>query len=134
MYSEKWKKDANLDEFWAMIDLARKDYPAFITTLKSMNRRGLIRFSWLFEDLASALGAEPYLQYANPEFSEDALDDLWNEVVCRGRAFYENVINHPDQMPADADNSDPSHKMRYAANRIFRDRYGKELPPYSYDY
>lgn len=134
MNSEEWKKDADPEAFWALIELARKDFEAFLAALKGLDRRGLIRFAWMFEELASGLGAEPYASHTNPEFSEDVLDDLWDEVVGKGRAFYEEVLAHPERMPADVDYSDPSHRMRYEASNVFFERYGEEIPPYSYDY
>lgn len=134
MYSEAWKKDANPNTFWALVELARKDYEAFVAALKNLNRRELIRFAWMFEEFASRLGEEPYQRRINPTFSEDVTDDLWEEVVGKGQAFYEDVLEHPDKMPADVDYSDPSHQMRYEASNVFFERYGEEIPPYSYDY
>ena len=134
MYDEAWKKDANPEEFWSLVDLGRKDKDAFVERLNSLDRRELIRFVWMFEDFASELGNERYSQHTNASFSEDSLDDLWEEVVGRGRAFYEDVIANPEKMPADIDHSDPSHMMRYEAGNVFHERYGEEIPPYSYDY
>jgi hypothetical protein len=134
MYDEGWKKEANPDEFWSLVELGRKDRDAFVERLKSLDRKALIRFAWMFENYASELGNEPYSEHVDPSFSEDSLDDLWDEVVGRGQAFYEDVIAHPEKMPADVDHSDPSHMMRYEAGNVFHERYGEEIPPYSYDY
>jgi len=134
MYSEEWKKDANPEEFWVLIELAQRSLPAFVEKLKSKDRRGLIRFAWLFEEFVSALGREPYQQYTDPTLSEDALDDLWEEVVGRGRRFYEDVVNHPERMPRDIDHSDPSHRIKYETTNVFYERFGEEIPPYGYDY
>lgn len=134
MYSETWRKDINMDQFWALVELARTDFPAFVEALRNADRQELIRFAWVFEELASRLGGKRYRKYTNPSFSEDSTDDLWNEVVGRGRAFYEDVIAHPQKMPSDIDYSDPSHKMRYEASNVFFERYGEEIPPFSYDY
>jgi hypothetical protein len=133
-YSEAWKKDADPDEFWDLISLARKDFAAFGEKLKGMDRRALIRFAWMFEEHASVLGNEPYSKHTDSTFSEDSLDDLWEEVVGRGRGFYEGVIAHPEKMPAEIDYSDVSHQIRYEASNVFHERYGEEIPPFSYDY
>ncbi|MEO0406911.1 MAG: DUF4240 domain-containing protein [Cyanobacteria bacterium P01_A01_bin.135] len=134
MYSEDWKNDVSIDEFWSLVELARNDKRAFLKALRGMERRGLIRFSWLFEEFASRLGKKPYSSHTNSTFSEDVLEDLWEEVVGRGQEFYENVVSHPEEMLVDIDYSDPSHEMRYEASNIFFERYGEEIPPYSYDY
>jgi hypothetical protein len=134
MYSEEWKQDADPEQFWSLVALARTDQPAFVAALEGLDRKALIRFAWTFEELASALGAEPYASHTDPEFSEDVLDDLWEEVVGRGREFYADVLAHPERMPADVDYSDPSHRMRYAASNVFFARHGEEIPPYGYDY
>ncbi len=134
MYNEDWKKDANLSEFWELVAIARSDYKAFVDILGKTDRQGLIRFAWLFEELASRLGQEQYLRYTDPNFSEDVLDDLWEEVVGKGQFFYEEVLVHPERIPPDVDYSDPSHRMRYEVSNVFFERYGTEIPPYSYDY
>jgi len=133
-YSEEWRKDADLGEFWRLVALAREDRAAFLQTLREMDRRGLIRFAWLFEELMTQLGREPHASHTPPEFSEDAVEDLWEEVVGRGREFYERVIADPARMPWETDASDPSHRIRYDAGNVYFERYGEEIPPHSHHY
>ena len=83
-YSEDWKREVDPDEFWALIELARRDWEAFLAAMEKRDRRGLIRIYWLYEEYASPLGQERFLPYTNPIFSEDSLDDLWEEVWGRG--------------------------------------------------
>lgn len=134
IYSEGWRKDADFDAFWALVDLARTDHPAFVAKLRAADRRELIRFEWIFVEMASALGREPYRRFTDPTLSEDARDDLWEAVVGRGRAFYEDVLAHPERMPREVDSDDVSHRMRYEASNVFFERFGEEIPPHSYDY
>lgn len=134
MDTEDWKQDANPDEFWAMIDLARRDYPAFVSALGDADRRSLIRFAWWFEHLQGKLRQKPYQDTEDPALSEDWLDDLADEVVGKGKAFYDEVRAHPERMPTEADHDDPSHDMRYEASSVYFKRYGEELPPYGHDY
>lgn len=134
MYSEDWIDDVDYKEFWQLIELARQDRTAFIEELKTKDRRSLIRFAWTFEDLASELGGEAFEQFTNPSFSEDVLDGLWEEVVGRGREFYEDVVIHPEKMPQDIDPTDSSHRIRSDAMNVFYERYGVDFPPYGYDY
>lgn len=65
--------------------------------------------------------------------SEDAADDLADEVVGKGKAFYDEVRAHPERMPAEADFDDPAHDMRCEASNAFFERFGKEIPPYGDD-
>jgi hypothetical protein len=123
-----------MEEFWSLVDLARTDAEAYQERLRGMDRKALIRFAWTFEELSSSLGDERYTRHTDPDLSEDALDDLWQEVVGRGRAFYDDVLAHPEKIPAEADSSDPSHWIRYHASNVFHERFGGEIPPYSYDY
>jgi Protein of unknown function (DUF4240) len=132
MMNDDWQRDPG--EFWRLVDLGRRDYAAFVAALDAADRRGLIRFAWWFEHYQSTLRQPPYQDTADPDFSEDELDDLADEVVGKGRAFYEAVLADPALMPEEEDRRDAAHKMRYQAARIFRARYGEELPPCGHDY
>lgn len=134
MYSEKWKQDVNTDLFWSVIESARTNHEDFLKKIKDFDRKTLIWITWYFEELASRLGEEKYMIYADPGFSEDSLDDLWEEVVGKGKAFYETVLENPEKLPASIDYSDSSHTIRYSVSNVFFERYGNEIPPNSYDY
>ena len=134
MYSEEWKKDVDTDLFWSIVELARSDNEIFKEKMKTLDRRTLIWFSWYFEELASCFGQEKFMKYTNPDYSEDSLDDLWEEVVGRGKMFYEGVLKKPETIPKTIDRSDSSHLIKYDVSNIFYKRYREEIPPVSYDY
>ena len=132
MHTEDWQRDPG--EFWALVDLGRRDFAAFVAALGAADRRGRLRFAWWFEYLQGTLRRPPYVDVTDPELSEDALDDLAHEVVGKGRAFYEAVRADPALMPQRTDRGDPAHRMRYEASNVYFARYGEELPPYGEDY
>jgi hypothetical protein len=134
MDTEAWKENADPAEFWAMVDLARRDYAAFIEALKEADRRRLIRFTWWFEYYQSTLRDEPYVDTGDPALSEDRLDDLADEVVGKGKAFYDDVLANPGRMPEEADFDDPAHDMQYDVIQAYAERYGEAPPPYGHDY
>lgn len=133
-YSEDWTRDADPEHFWSLVDLAYRDPTGFLARLQREDRRGLIRFAWLFEDFASRLADEPYVDTADPELSEDRIDDLCESVVGRGRTFYEQVLADPGLMPLELRRGDPARHARRTVFDIYHERYGGEIPPYSYDY
>jgi hypothetical protein len=132
--TEDWKDEGGPDGFWSLVDLARHDYPAFVDRLRAADRRELIRFAWWFEEFASALLESPYVDMAGAERSEDVLEDLAQEVVGRGKAFYDAVCALPESMPTAVDPQDPAHAMRYEASAVFAERFGTTLPPWGHDY
>lgn len=134
MARDDWKGDGGPEEFWAMVDLARRDFAGFAAALRAADRRGLIRFAWWFEYYQGTLRRAPYVDTQDPDLSEDALDDLADEVVGRGKAFYDDVRAHPERMPVARTRGDPSHKMRVEAGNAYHERHGAELPPYGDDY
>jgi hypothetical protein len=132
--TEDWKQDADPDEFWSMIDLGRRDHAALAAALRDADRRSLLRFAWWFEYFQGTLRQQPYVDTEDPDLSEDELDDLADDVVGKGRMFYDQVREDPAKMPVEADAGDPARRMRYLASNVYFERYGEELPPYGHDY
>jgi hypothetical protein len=114
--------------------VARRPLPSFCGALRPPDRRRLIRFTWWFEYFQGTLRDEPYVDTGDPALSEDTLDDLADEVVGKGKAFYDDVLAHPERMPEEADFDDPAHDMRYDAIQAYAERYGEAPPPYGHDY
>ena len=120
------------DEFWALVTLANEDFDAFTKTLERMDRGALIAFAWKFEQLAGILYDDEYLQHLNfeNELSEDYLEDLCGWIVGKGKVFYEDIINHPEKMPTELDDTEPGISIQFEASQIYFDRYGEEMPPW----
>jgi hypothetical protein len=92
--------DSIPDDFWQTIEEAGQDRSKFRELLKTMNRGRINRFYWTYEELANRIRTEPYWQYANPDLSEDGMAELANWIVAQGRNYYQNILEHPDQIPA----------------------------------
>lgn len=131
---DEWKGDADEDEFWSLVGLARTDQDAFRGKLEALDRRALLRFAWMFEERVRELSGEPHLRHMPANFSEDSIDDLGTWVVGQGRAYYDEVMANPDRLPTNVDFQDPAMFMRYTASQVYRSRFGGTLPPYGDDY
>jgi hypothetical protein len=83
------------DDFWSIIDRAHKDAKALRPLLEPLAQRDLLSFYRLFMACADEL------RYALPEGRKqsDSQQELAWWVVAQGRAFYDDVLAHPDQFP-----------------------------------
>lgn len=133
-YSEEWKQDVDVAEFWSTIKLARADFNRFATSVSGHDRKWLIRFCWQYDEFASRFGRERYHRYTNPEFSEDSQDDLWNELVGRGQEVYEKTLHHPEFIPNKIDYNDVSHDIKDTVLNQYHTRFGNEVPAIGYGY
>ena len=120
---------ANLNDtiFWNLITEASEDFEVFKGKLESLSRDELIGFAWKFEYLAGLLYDEKYHQN---QYSEDYLEDLTCWIVAKGRKFYENVLSHPDQMPAEVNFDEPGLDVHFQALKVYADRFGEEMPAF----
>lgn len=91
--------DSIPDEFWQVIEDAHQDRAKFREILKGMNRGKILRFYWTYEELANRIRLEPYLNYADPEISEDGMYELANWIVAQGKEYYKKIFNHPELIP-----------------------------------
>ncbi len=93
------------DEFWASIEQAHQDPNRFRKMLGTMNRGAMIRFYWTYEELANQLRTERYFPHVHPDLSEDGLAELANWVVAQGKAYYREILDHPEQIPPKKDDA-----------------------------
>ena len=133
MNGDDRKHDVDPDAFWDLIDLASEDRGAFVAALHSLDRKGLIRFAWTYEERASRLMQTRYQRHMAPGLSEDAQDDVARWVVEQGRDRYERVLTYPAEMPSERESGTPSPRVYYDADNVFEERFGEGLPPYGYD-
>jgi hypothetical protein len=92
--------DSIPDEFWRAIEEARQDRMKFREILQKMNRGNILRFYWTYAELAIRIRTKRFSQHADPDLSEDGMDELANWVVAQGRDYYRNIILHPEKIPA----------------------------------
>jgi hypothetical protein len=91
--------DSIPEEFWQVIEEAHQDRTKFREILKTMNRGQIVRFYWTYEELATRIRLEPYLDYADPDISEDGMAELANWIVGQGKEYYKKIFNHPELIP-----------------------------------
>lgn len=113
------------EEFWRIIEDARQDPDRLRERLRGMNREELIDFAWTYEGLANELRSDIYLDFVEPDTSEDGLAELANWVVAQGRELYEEVWKDPEQLPPAHD--DPG--LLLEAIREYEERYDDDDIP-----
>lgn len=114
------------ENFWAIVDLAREDFPAFRRQLEGMDRADLIGFAWMFEELSSAL-YDP--KYHGNRYSEDVTEGYAAWIVAQGREAYERTLAHPDLAPEVWNRSEIGLQLWLEAEDVYSERFGEELPP-----
>jgi hypothetical protein len=115
------------DLFWTLINVANQEFDAFTKMLEKLSKEDLIGFAWKFEYLAGLLYDEKYHHH---KYSEDYLEDLTSGVVAKGKVFFENVFNHPDQMPEKVNYDELGLDVHFQAEKVYADRFGQDMPPF----
>ncbi len=92
-------------QFWPLIALAQKDRAAFRARLKELDRAALVAFCHRYEQAASELKDEPYVNHMSRQLSEDGVDDVAQWVVAQGEAHYNRVLGNPKEIPSRVDSS-----------------------------
>lgn len=115
------------EAFWTLVALADSDFDAFCARLEAMDGPGLTGFAWAFEEKAGVLWD---VRYHHDRFSEDDLEDLCGWVVGRGRAFYEDIVAHPERMPTEWNPAETGMDIQYQATQTYFERFGSEMPAF----
>ncbi|MCX4244180.1 DUF4240 domain-containing protein [Paraliomyxa miuraensis] len=117
---------AELDRFWAWVELARRDWDAFAAELRTLDEPTLIRFVWTFQDLAGDV-SEAIEDSDSYDYDHD-LEDVCGWVVAQGRAFYERCLADPTLAPDELEGV--GIDVQYEAATAYRERSGKDPPSY----
>lgn len=115
--------------FWSIIDGANKNRDRLETILRTLNRDQLIAFHNQFVTVAADLLALPSL--AKPEneaWTEDNVQDVADWIVAQGRSYYDDVIQHPDNVPMGLTDAERPPTFSGVASRVFLDRFGTLIP------
>lgn len=112
------------EEFWTIIEKAHQDSRRFREALKEMDRQQIIYLYWTYEELANHLRNERYLPYVHPDLSEDGLAELANWVVAQGKAYYRNILDHPDLIPSRKNDAG----LLSETLKEYQERYNDDLP------
>ena len=108
------------DDFWSIIDRAHQYRDAMRPLLEPLAQRDLLMFYRFFMEYGSDLRDEL------PEREEsDSQEELASWVVAQGKAFYDEVYEHPDTFP---EQQGPAGRgFRGMIANVYRDRFGEEV-------
>lgn len=116
-------------EFWAIVEQAGRDRVKMRALLERMTREEMVAFHRQFFDAAMAVATSAHVACMAPGTSEDGADDVSRWVVGQGRAFFLDVLDHPENTPPDVDDHSNA-QIFYEITPVFGDRFGENI----YDY
>lgn len=110
--------------FWNIINQASRSRENLRNFLSTMEKEELIRFEDEFLEASAQLNDDPYLQYTDPDESEDGVEDIINWVVSQGKDLYTKILNNPQLIPKEIDNS---HNLHGVAGEVYWEKFGEEI-------
>lgn len=115
------------DWFWDIISYAKEDRGVLKGALSAMDKDDILRFQEQFVDAAVELQEEPFTDYM--EESEDGVEDISHWIVSKGKAFYADIIKHPENTPHSVTgNIDPI--LYGVADEVCMDKFGESTGIY----
>ncbi|SKA37492.1 Protein of unknown function [Chitinophaga eiseniae] len=110
------------DWFWGIISHAKEDRNTLKETLSAMAKDDILRFQEQFVDAAAELQDEPFTDYM--EESEDGIEDISHWIVSKGKAFYAEIIHHPENTPHSVTGN--TERILYGvADEVCLDKFGE---------
>jgi hypothetical protein len=120
--------DSISEWFWDIIDQATHDRKKLRQILEGMNREDIIRFKYEFEEAATQLVGEPFINHMEEGTSEDGAQDIAEWVVSQGHAFYANVWHNPERVPNSLDENQQSTSLSSVVDDVYWERYREVIP------
>jgi hypothetical protein len=120
MSSGRYIPDEVPDEFWSVIEEAQQDPERLHDIMKRMNRGGIIRFFWNYEEAAAHL----IPLFGDSGLSEDGIHELSNWIIAQGKDYYRRIWDHPELISGPMD--DPGLMGRTILE--YERRFGEDLP------
>jgi hypothetical protein len=114
------------DSFWQIIERAKGDRNCLRALLERMSEAEIIGFHDEFREAAAELMDSPYVEHVGPDVSEDTMLDVAEWVVSQGRAFYDEVLLHPEKIPKSVEPNSPRTFSGVAGN-VFVERFGRSM-------
>ena len=114
--------------FWSTVERAGGDRQKFRSLLWEMSEEEICRFHREYKLAASVLTGEPFdkIIYEDSGESEDGIDDIAEWVVVQGRAFYEAILQTPEDIPRHVDGGDPA-LIVHVIYEVFQKKFSKDL-------
>ena len=108
------------DLFWDDIDKAEGQNDKLAKRLAEQPKVLIVLFENDFERARQNL-----YEIEVPGFSEDALKDLYAEVVSQGKEYYQYIVDNPDRILENEGSEVPC--FQGIAYEVFFEKYGYEL-------
>jgi hypothetical protein len=111
--------------FWDIIAEVREDDDSLRKKLQTMSRDEIAGFYQEFIEASTELQYPPYTDNLQGK-SEDAIADIAEYVVSKGKDYYSTILNCPDRIPSAVPLNGPSFKG--TALTVFWERFGESIP------
>ncbi|WP_338871429.1 DUF4240 domain-containing protein [Myxococcus stipitatus] len=110
--------------FWEIIHRANGQASGLERILWEMDEAEIARFHEEFVRITSVLQGEPFDRMMGEDVSEAGLRDIAYWVVAQGRDFFEEILRHPETIPREVNETDPSI-MHHVTSEVFWEKFGK---------
>ncbi|MGY3186314.1 DUF4240 domain-containing protein [Lysinibacillus sp. TE18511] len=110
------------DWFWDIVNESDQDENKLQEILTGMDKNDIYRFQDLFVEAAVELRYEPFTNFT--ESSEDGIEDISNWVVSQGKAYYAEILKHPERIPYSVEDR-TNESIAHVADKVYFDKYGE---------
>lgn len=110
------------DWFWDIVNESDQDENKLREILTGMDKNDIYRFQDLFVEAAVELRYEPFTNFT--ESSEDGIEDISNWVVSQGKAYYAEILKHPERIPYSVEDR-TNEIIAHVADEVYFDKYGE---------
>ncbi|MGE7953536.1 DUF4240 domain-containing protein [Lysinibacillus xylanilyticus] len=110
------------DWFWDIVNESDQDVNKLQEILTGMDKNDIYRFQDLFVEAAVELRYEPFTNFT--ESSEDGIEDISNWVVSQGKAYYAEILKHPERIPYSVEDR-TNEIIAHVADEVYFDKYGE---------
>lgn len=110
------------DWFWDIVNESDQDENKLREILTGMDKNDIYRFQDLFVEAAVELRYEPFTNFT--ESSEDGIEDISNWVVSQGKAYYAEILKHPERIPYSVEDR-INESIAHVADEVYFDKYGE---------
>lgn len=129
--TETWdSKTMSFDEFWAYVELCKKDPDAFRQKVEQFNEQEFIDLCWMYKIATAEIADyENFEHFEDNPPSEDHMEDLAWWCIDQGREYYYQALADTKIIPRDIPDNKPS--VYSVALKFYLDVY--EDYPYNPD-
>jgi hypothetical protein len=111
-------------KFWPIIAAAAGDKAKLAAEMQKLGKGGMLRFYLDWRAAARPLHVPPFQRDG---LSDDAVDDIAQYIIQQGKAFYEDILAHPEKHKAIDENAGSAYGT--VITDIFYERFHEEIGP-----